>query len=47
MDTPAIISGIGEDQDEVKVLSGSSGRLIRIPEAGGSDIGRQSWRELR
>jgi type IV pilus assembly protein PilY1 len=47
MDTPAIISGIGEDQDEIKVLSGSSGRLIRIPEAGGVDIGRQSWRELR
>lgn len=45
--TPAIISGFGENQDEVKVMSGSSGELIRITERGGVGIGRQSWRQLR
>ncbi|MEX2496950.1 MAG: PilC/PilY family type IV pilus protein [Woeseia sp.] len=45
--TPAIIAGIGENQDEVKVMSGSSGQLIRISERGGVGIGRQSWRQLR
>ena len=45
--TPAIISGFGENQDEVKVMSGSSGQLIRITEKGGVGIGRQSWRQLR
>jgi type IV pilus assembly protein PilY1 len=45
--TPAIISGIGENNDEVKVMSGSSGQLIRISERGGIGIGRQSWRQLR
>jgi type IV pilus assembly protein PilY1 len=47
MDTPAIISGIGPNQDEIKVVSGSSGQLIRITERGGVNIGRQSWRQLR
>lgn len=47
METPAVISGIGEDQDEIKVVSGSSGQLIRITERGGIGIGRQSWRQLR
>jgi type IV pilus assembly protein PilY1 len=45
--TPAIISGFGENQDEVKVMSGSSGQLIRITERGAVGIGRQSWRQLR
>jgi type IV pilus assembly protein PilY1 len=45
--TPAIISGFGENQDEVKVMSGSSGQLIRITERGGVGVGRQSWRQLR
>jgi type IV pilus assembly protein PilY1 len=45
--TPAIIAGIGPNQDEVKVMSGSSGQLVRITERGNIDIGRQSWRQLR
>jgi type IV pilus assembly protein PilY1 len=45
--TPAVLSGIGADNDEVKVLSGSSGELIGISELGGIGIGRQSWRQLR
>jgi type IV pilus assembly protein PilY1 len=45
--TPAIITGIGDNDDEVKVLSGSSGQLIRIMELGATDIGRLSWRQLR
>ncbi|MCP5091197.1 MAG: pilus assembly protein PilC, partial [Gammaproteobacteria bacterium] len=45
--TPAIITGVGDNNDEVKVLSGSSGQLIKISERGGIDVGRQSWRQLR
>ncbi|MGH8193064.1 MAG: pilus assembly protein, partial [Woeseiaceae bacterium] len=45
--TPAIIAGVGENQDEVKIMSGSSGELIRVSERGSVDIGRQSWRQLR
>jgi type IV pilus assembly protein PilY1 len=45
--TPAIISGVGENNDEVKILSDSTGKLIRISERGGVGIGRQSWRQLR
>jgi hypothetical protein len=47
--TPAVI-GVSEGDlagDEIKVLSGSSGTLLRIAERGGVGIGRQSWRELR
>jgi type IV pilus assembly protein PilY1 len=47
--TPAVV-GINEGDlagDEIKVVSGSSGELIRIAERGGVGIGRQSWRELR
>ncbi|HEX9877849.1 MAG TPA: PilC/PilY family type IV pilus protein [Gammaproteobacteria bacterium] len=47
MDTPAVISGVGPDENEIKVVSGSSGQLIRISERGGIGIGRQSWRQLR
>jgi type IV pilus assembly protein PilY1 len=45
--TPAVISGIGDNDDEVKVVSGSSGQLIRIMERGATDLGRLSWRQLR
>ena len=45
--TPAIITGVGDNNDEVKVLSGSSGQLIRISERGAVGVGRQSWRQLR
>jgi type IV pilus assembly protein PilY1 len=48
MQPPAIIAGVGDDNaDEVKVVSGSSGALIRINERGGINIGRQSWRQQR
>lgn len=45
--TPAVITGIGADNDEVKVVSGSGGQLIRIMERGSSGMGRLSWRQLR
>jgi type IV pilus assembly protein PilY1 len=45
--TPAVITGVGDNNDEVKVISGSSGQLMRISERGGIDVGRQSWRQLR
>ncbi len=37
--TPAVIAGVGENNDEVKVMSGSSGELIRVSERGGVGIG--------
>lgn len=45
--TPAIIAGVGDNQDEVKVMSGSSGEMIRISERGAVGVGRQSWRQLK
>ncbi len=45
--TPAVITGVGDNDDEVKVISGSSGQLIKISERGGVAVGRQSWRQLR
>jgi len=45
--TPAVITGVGDNNDEVKVISGSSGQLIKISERGGIAVGRQSWRQLR
>ncbi len=45
--TPAIIGGVGDNQDEVKILSGSSGQLVRITERGNVGLGRQSWRQMR
>ena len=45
--TPAVIEGVGTDDDEVKIVSGSSGQLIRISERGSGGQGRQSWRQLR
>jgi type IV pilus assembly protein PilY1 len=47
MQPPAVLTGIGEDADEVKVVSGSSGALMRISERGGINVGRQSWRQQR
>ena len=47
MDTPAVIADIGPDRDEIKVVSGSTGQLIRISERGAIGIGRLSWRQLR
>ena len=43
--TPAVITGVGKD--EVKVISGSTGELISIPEAGSQNRGRQAWEQLR
>jgi hypothetical protein len=45
--TPAIIAGFGTNNDEVKVMSGSSGQLVRITERGGVGTGRQSWQQLK
>lgn len=45
--TPAIIGGVGENNDEVKILSGSSGELIRLSERGDVGLGRQSWQQMR
>ena len=47
MQTPTVISGVGDDQNEIKVVSGSSGELLRINERGNVNLGRQSWRELK
>ena len=45
--TPAVITGVGDNNDEVKVISGSSGQLMKISERGAIGVGRQSWRQLR
>ena len=45
--TPAIITGIGVDNDEVKIVSGSGGQLMRIMERGSTAVGRLSWRQMR
>lgn len=51
INTPAVITGVDPtgsgDDDEVKVISGSSGELISIPEAGTRSRGRQAWQQLR
>ncbi|WP_127556573.1 pilus assembly protein [Saccharospirillum alexandrii] len=51
INTPAVITGVDPtgsgDDDEVKVISGSSGDLISIPEAGTRSRGRQAWEQLR
>ena len=44
IDTPAVLVGA---EDENKVVSGSTGELMRIKERGSISIGRQSWRQLR
>ncbi len=45
--TPAVITGIGPNDDEVKIVSGSGGQLINISERGSTALGRLSWRQLR
>ncbi len=45
--TPAVITGIGPNDDEVKVVSGSGGQLMQISERGSTAIGRLSWRQMR
>jgi type IV pilus assembly protein PilY1 len=45
--TPAVLTGIGPNDDEVKIVSGSGGQLIRISERGSTGLGRLSWRQLR
>lgn len=45
--TPAVITGIGPNDDEVKIVSGSGGDLMRIMERGSTALGRLSWRQMR
>lgn len=45
--TPAVLTGVGDNGDEVKVISGSSGQMVTIPEAGSQARARQSWEQLR
>lgn len=45
--TPAVITGIGPNDDEVKIVSGSGGQLMQIMERGSTAIGRLSWRQMR
>jgi type IV pilus assembly protein PilY1 len=45
--TPAVITGIGPNDDEVKIISGSGGQLMQIMERGSTALGRLSWRQLR
>ena len=45
--TPAIITGVGPNDDEVKIVSGSGGQLTRIEERGATALGRLSWRQVR
>jgi len=45
--TPAVITGVGPNDDEVKIVSGSGGQLTRIVERGSTALGRLSWRQLR
>ncbi|MGI9236748.1 MAG: pilus assembly protein, partial [Woeseiaceae bacterium] len=45
--TPAVITGIGPNDDEVKIISGSGGQLMQISERGSTALGRLSWRQWR
>ena len=45
--TPAVITGVGPNDDEVKIVSGSGGQLTRISERGSTALGRLSWRQMR
>ncbi|MGP4843817.1 pilus assembly protein [Marinobacter sp. 1Y8] len=51
--TATIVKGIGgssstgEGSNEIKVVSGSSGKMITIPEAGSVNVGRESWQQYR
>ena len=45
--TPAVVTGIGPNDDEVKIVSGSGGQLTNIMERGSTALGRLSWRQMR
>jgi len=45
--TPAVITGVGENMNEIKCVAGSSGALVCIAEAAAFGPGRQSWQQLR
>tara|TARA_R110002074_G_C12554560_1_gene666953 strand:+ start:2949 stop:7667 length:4719 start_codon:yes stop_codon:yes gene_type:complete len=44
--TPTVITGVGPG-DETKVISGTSGTVMTIPEAGSISQGRQNWQQMR
>lgn len=48
--TPTVVEEVGGDDsgagtNEVKVVSGSSGKMITIPEKGSINVGRKSWQQ--
>ncbi|MHA7879899.1 MAG: pilus assembly protein [Saccharospirillum sp.] len=45
--TPAVIEGVGDGNDELKVVSGSTGQIDTIAEAGSVARGRLNWEQLR
>lgn len=48
--TPTIVTGVGPgggQGNEVKIVSGSSGAVLTIPEAGAISRGRQNWQQVR
>ena len=51
INTPAVITGVDPtnsgDDNEIKVISGSNGQMITVPEAGSQSRGRQAWQQLR
>ena len=47
INTPSILTGVGENNDERKIISGSSGQMVSIPEAGSRTRGRQRWEQIR
>jgi type IV pilus assembly protein PilY1 len=47
INTPSVLTGVGEGNDERKIISGSSGQMISIPEAGSATRGRQNWEQVR
>jgi len=47
INSPTVLTGVGEGSDETKVISGSSGQVITIQEAGSRSRGRQNWEQLQ
>jgi type IV pilus assembly protein PilY1 len=47
INSPTVLTGVGESSDETKVISGSSGQVITIQEAGSRSRGRQNWEQLQ
>lgn len=47
INTPSILTGVGDGNSERKIISGSSGQMISIPEAGSATRGRQTWEQIR